>query len=78
LRREEPLEVVPQSALDGSTYERLAVRNVTTTYEYMDAIAELAGWRVLEWYVGDAERIPLRSDPSHLAALGQSICVLGT
>ena len=53
-----------------------AVRNVTTTYEYMDALAELAGWRGVQWYVGDEERIPLRTHPERCVALGQSICVL--
>jgi SAM-dependent methyltransferase len=54
-----------------------SVRNVTTTYEFMDSIAALAGWRVLRWYKGNEEAIPLRQS-DRFAALGQSVCVLGT
>jgi hypothetical protein len=49
---------------------------VTTTYDYMSAIAELAGWRVERWYKGDEKLIPLDGGDGELAALGQSVGVL--
>jgi ubiquinone/menaquinone biosynthesis C-methylase UbiE len=52
------------------------VRNVTTSYELMTSIAELAGWSVVRWYKGDEELIDLDGSPGHRCALGQSICVL--
>jgi SAM-dependent methyltransferase len=52
------------------------VRNVTTTYDYMSAIAALAGWRVERWYKGDEKLIPLDGGDGELAALGQSVGVL--
>lgn len=52
------------------------VRNVTTTYDYMAAIAELAGWQVERWYKGVEKLIPLDGGDGELAALGQSVCVL--
>jgi SAM-dependent methyltransferase len=52
------------------------VRNVTTSYELMTSIAELAGWSVVRWYKGDEELIDLDASPGHRCALGQSICVL--
>jgi SAM-dependent methyltransferase len=52
-----------------------SIRNVTTTEEFMERIAELAGWTVLRWYRGDEATIvtPGESAPQ---ALGQSTCVL--
>lgn len=52
-----------------------SIRNVTTTEEFMTAIAELAGWRVVRWYQGDDANIltPGEATPQ---ALGQSTCVL--
>jgi SAM-dependent methyltransferase len=52
------------------------VRNVTTSYELMDSLAELAGWRVVGWHKGTDEEIPMYDDASVLGAIGQSICVL--
>jgi SAM-dependent methyltransferase len=52
------------------------VRNVTTTRDYMAAVAELAGWQVERWYKGDEKLIPLDGGDGELAALGQSVCVL--
>jgi ubiquinone/menaquinone biosynthesis C-methylase UbiE len=52
------------------------VRNVTTSYELMTSIAQLAGWSVVRWYKGDEELIDLDGSPGHRCALGQSICVL--
>jgi SAM-dependent methyltransferase len=52
------------------------VRNVTTSYELMTSIAELAGWSVVRWYKRDEELIDLDASPGHRCALGQSICVL--
>jgi SAM-dependent methyltransferase len=52
------------------------VRNVTTSYDLMDAIATMAGWSVERWYKGDEELIPLLGSDSAKCALGQSICVL--
>jgi ubiquinone/menaquinone biosynthesis C-methylase UbiE len=53
-----------------------AVRNVTTSYELMDAISELAGWRVERWIRGDRAEVPVHGKSGAEAALGQSICVL--
>jgi ubiquinone/menaquinone biosynthesis C-methylase UbiE len=52
------------------------VRNVTTSYEMMTSIAELAGWSLVRWFKGDEELIDLVGSPGHRCALGQSICVL--
>ena len=49
------------------------VRNVTTSMDFMESIARLAGWRVRRWYPGDEENVPL-DDRLHL--FGQSVCVL--
>jgi Methyltransferase domain len=51
------------------------VRNVTTSRDMMDVISGLAGWRVVEWYDGDAARWSIDGS-SAPAMLGQSICVL--
>jgi SAM-dependent methyltransferase len=53
-----------------------AVRNVTTSYELMDAISELAGWRVERWIRGDEAQVPVHGRPGVELALGQSICML--
>ena len=55
-----------------------SVRNVTTTYSYMGALAELAGWQVREWFEGDRQLIPLDGSTGEKVALGQSVCVLST
>ena len=55
-----------------------SVRNVTTTYEYMAALAEMAGWRVDAWFKGDEQLIPLDGGAGQKVALGQSVCVLAT
>jgi ubiquinone/menaquinone biosynthesis C-methylase UbiE len=49
------------------------VRNVTTTVDFMESIARLAGWRVRRWYTGDEENIAL---DGRLHSFGQSVCVL--
>jgi ubiquinone/menaquinone biosynthesis C-methylase UbiE len=51
------------------------VRNVTTSVEQMEGIAELAGWQVLRWYPGDERCIRL-PDSEQLVDLGESVCVL--
>lgn len=53
-----------------------AVRNVTTSYELMGAIAEMAGWTVERWITGDSASVPVHGQPGVELALGQSICVL--
>lgn len=53
-----------------------SVRNVTTTQEYMGALAEMAGWRVDAWFKGDEQLIPLDGGAGEMVALGQSVCVL--
>jgi hypothetical protein len=53
-----------------------AVRNVTTSYELMDAISQLAGWRVERWIRGGDAEVPVHGQPGVELALGQSICVL--
>ena len=53
-----------------------SVRNVTTSYEVMGALAEMAGWTIERWIPGDEPSIPVHGQPGTLLALGQSICVL--
>jgi len=50
------------------------VRNVTTTVEFMNTIAEMAGWRIVRWHT-DGE--PKSQLPECVGRqLGQSVCVL--
>lgn len=51
------------------------VRNVTTSRDLMDVISSLAGWRVVDWYVGD-EALWSIDGSAAPAMLGQSVCVL--
>lgn len=60
------------AAMDHAT-RWSAVRNVTTSVDFMESIARLAGWRVRRWYKGDEENIVLDDD---LHSFGQSVCVL--
>ncbi len=65
------------ASADISVEERWkSVRNVTTTYEYMGALAEMAGWRVDRWCSGQEKLIPLDGGLGEKVALGQSVCVL--
>jgi len=50
-------------------------RNVVTHTGLVEAIARLAGWRVLRWYAGDEANIK-HPKTGQLHALGQSTCVL--
>jgi len=52
------------------------VRNVTTTYDAMTAVAKLAGWQVRRWYRGDRAMIPSLREPGERVTLGQSVCIL--
>lgn len=51
------------------------VRNVTTTRQFMEEIAAMAGWRTVRWYQGDEANLP---DPvsGAMRCFGQSACVL--
>ena len=73
------LEAARQIFLDSaalSLAERWSrVRNVTTSRDFMDAIATLAGWCVVSWYRGD-EAIFVVPGLGERANLGQSVCVL--
>ena len=51
------------------------VRNVTTSVDYMEEIARLAGWTPLRWYAGDEINIRL-ADSGKMYAFGQASCVL--
>lgn len=51
------------------------VRNVTTSVNYMEEIARLAGWTPLRWYAGDEANIGLTNNGKKYA-LGQASCVL--
>jgi hypothetical protein len=51
------------------------VRNVITSRDLMDSIADLAGWRVISWYRGDEPTFDVPGLRER-AALGQSVCVL--
>jgi ubiquinone/menaquinone biosynthesis C-methylase UbiE len=68
-------QIFLQSAQDELQERWNKVRSVTTTREFMENIAELAGWKVLRWHPGDVPTIRLL-DTDELCALGQSICVL--
>jgi ubiquinone/menaquinone biosynthesis C-methylase UbiE len=50
------------------------VRNVTTSVDYMEEIARLAGWTPLRWYAGDKANIGFTN--GKMGALGQTSCVL--
>ena len=68
-------EIFEHSAsLDLSTRWKY-VRNITTSVDYMEEIARLAGWTPLRWYAGDEANIgPV--DDGKMSALGQASCVL--
>jgi SAM-dependent methyltransferase len=51
------------------------VRNVTTSRDYMNEVAKLAGWRVVSWYRGDEASLTVPGLPEP-RAFGQSICIL--
>lgn len=51
------------------------VRNVTTSVDFMNEIARLAGWRPVRWYDGEEQNIRL-PDTAEPHAMGQSVCVL--
>jgi SAM-dependent methyltransferase len=69
-------DVFTESASHALAARWERVRNVTTSYDLMDEVAALAGWRVVEWHPGSDEVIPMHDDPAVLGAIGQSICVL--
>ena len=50
------------------------VRNVTTSTQLVDTIAEMAGWSVVTWLPGSAGQAP--SATGEMRSLGQSIVVL--
>jgi ubiquinone/menaquinone biosynthesis C-methylase UbiE len=50
------------------------VRNIVTTRDFMNKIAEMAGWQVKGWYAGDEPNIPAPNRNPH--PLGQSSCIL--
>jgi cyclopropane fatty-acyl-phospholipid synthase-like methyltransferase len=52
-----------------------SVRTITTSMEFMDEIARLAGWTPLRWYPGDEDTITVEGT-DRLWRLGQSACVL--
>jgi SAM-dependent methyltransferase len=60
-------------AKDSVSVRWSRIRSVATSADFMASIAELAGWKVLRWYDGDEENIPV-DGKRH--ALGQSTCVL--
>jgi SAM-dependent methyltransferase len=66
LREQAPLE------FDGR-WSR--VRNVVTSRDLMEGLAEMAGWQVVRWYAGDEATIPTAGG-DRCATLGQSSCVL--
>ena len=69
-------DVFGSSAALSLTERWRSVRNVTTTYDYIDALATMAGWRVERWHAGNQETIELLDAPGAMCALGQSIAVL--
>lgn len=63
-----------QAQLDPVT-RWAGVRNVTTTRQFMEELAVMAGWRVVRWLAGDEQNL---RDPEtgQMCGLGQSACVL--
>jgi ubiquinone/menaquinone biosynthesis C-methylase UbiE len=51
------------------------VRNVTTSVDYVEEIARLAGWSPVRWYAGDEPNIGPAND-GKMYPLGQASCVL--
>lgn len=51
------------------------VRNVTTSVDFMNEIARMAGWTPVRWYDGEEKNIRL-PDTQELHNMGQSVCVL--
>jgi ubiquinone/menaquinone biosynthesis C-methylase UbiE len=64
-----------QSASIEISERWMSVRNVTTSRDFMEQIASLAGWRTLRWYPGDQATIRLIGT-GDMHGLGQSVCVL--
>jgi ubiquinone/menaquinone biosynthesis C-methylase UbiE len=52
-----------------------AVRNVVTSTELVEAVVDMAGWKVAQWFPGDQPNIVTPGE-SKLWPLGQSSCVL--
>jgi SAM-dependent methyltransferase len=52
------------------------IRNVTTTYDYVEAVAGLSGWRVVKWHKGEEPSILPIEPGGGPVSLGQSVCVL--
>ncbi|HEX2501375.1 MAG TPA: hypothetical protein VHO73_07930, partial [Methylomirabilota bacterium] len=52
-----------------------STRNITTSVDFMEAVATLAGWTPVRWYAGDQYNVRL-PESDEFACLGQSICVL--
>jgi hypothetical protein len=52
-----------------------SVRTITTSMEFMDEIARLAGWTPLRWYPGDGDTITAEGT-DRFWRLGQSACGL--
>jgi ubiquinone/menaquinone biosynthesis C-methylase UbiE len=52
-----------------------STRNITTSVDFMEALATLAGWTPVRWYAGDQYKVRL-PESDEFACLGQSICVL--
>ena len=50
------------------------VRNVTTSMDYMEEVARLAGWSVLRWYDPDAPIGPQNNGERY--SIDQALCVL--
>jgi ubiquinone/menaquinone biosynthesis C-methylase UbiE len=50
------------------------VRNVATSRDMMNALAEMAGWRVERWYAGN--ELNIDDGEGGMRGLGQSSCVL--
>lgn len=51
------------------------VRNVTTSRDMMNALAEMTGWIPIQWFAGDEPNI-LIAGADKAQALGQSVCIL--
>lgn len=69
-------QVFLASAGDTADERWSKVRNVVTSTELFEVVAQLAGWTVVRWHDGASHTIRLLGRDDELVTLGQSIVVL--
>jgi len=68
-------EIFKQQASLDAVERWGGVRNVTTSRDFMDTLARMAGWEPVRWYSGNEHCIRLPGS-TETQPLGQSVCVL--